>query len=435
VTTVTTEWEGGGRQGRTLLFVARVAGWLIVPVYVVSLCTSSFLWYKVYPWSTRPLLDNLEGVMFDVGFGAFATVGALLVARRPANAIGWIMAAIGLMVPIFNTGAAYAAYVMDTRGRPDALAVFGAWTANWFWFVMLALALVYLPILFPDGRLLSRRWLPFAAIGGAGALGVALLGALADTLIVGDSPGYRIDNPVGIEGLGEPTNLPLFVVLEILFAIGVGGAAASVVVRFRRSRGVERRQLEWFAYAITLFFGGAMLTGIISDVTGLGWLGSISYLLSIIGLVCIPIAVGIAVLKYRLYGIDIIINRTLVYGSLTLMLVLVYFGGVTTTQSLFGTITGQQQQSQLAVVISTLVIAALFNPLRRRLQAFIDRRFFRSKYDARKTLEAFSVKLRNETDLVALDAELVSVVRETMQPEHVSLWLLPIRSQDGARGE
>jgi hypothetical protein len=140
---------------------------------------------------------------------------------------------------------------------------------------------------------------------------------------------------------------------------------------------------------------------------------------------CLPIAVGVAVLKYRLYDIDIIINRTLVYGSLTLLLLLVYFGGVTTAQAIFRTLTGLQQESQLAVVISTLVIAALFNPLRRRIQSFIDRRFFRRKYDARKTLEAFSARLRDETDLEALSAELVSAVRETMQPEHVSLHLLP----------
>jgi hypothetical protein len=141
---------------------------LIVPLYVVSLCTSYLLTYSAGLWSKHPLVDNVEGVMLDVGFGAFAVVGALLVARRPTNAIGWIMASIGLMVPIFNTGAAYATYVMVTRGRPDALAVFGAWCANWFWFPMLALALVYLPMLFPDGRLLSRRWLPFAVVGGIG---------------------------------------------------------------------------------------------------------------------------------------------------------------------------------------------------------------------------------------------------------------------------
>ena len=431
MTDATREQEDGARAPRTLRVAARLAGWLIVPLYVASDCTFYFLQYSADPWSNSSLLDNAQGVILDLGFAAFAVVGALLVARRPSNSIGWIMASIGLMVPIFNSGSAYAVYVMATRGRPDALAALGAWAANWYWFVMLALALVYLPMLFPDGRLLSRRWLPIAVIGGLGPLGVALLGALADTLVVGNDPGFRIDNPIGIEGLASPTNLPAFVVLEVLFAVGVGGAAASVVVRLRRSRGVERRQLDWFAYVTTLFFGGAMLTGVGSDVTGVGWLGSFSFLLSILGLVCLPIAVGIAVLKYRLYEIDIIINRTLVYGSLTVMLALVYFGGVAMTQAVFRALTGEQQQ--LAIVVSTLAIAALFNPLRRRIQGFIDRRFYRRKYDARKTLEAFSARLRDETNLEALNADLMRVVGETVQPAHVSLWLRYAASPKGGR--
>lgn len=402
-----------------------MAGWLIVPLYVASLCTNYLLISSVEPWGKTPLVDNVQGLMLDAGFGAFAAVGALLVIRRPTNAIGWIMATIGLMVPVFNTGSSYATYVMATRGRPDALVAFGAWISNWYWFLMLALALIYLPMLFPDGRLLSRRWLPTAVIGAIGTLGAVALFALADPLNVGENPTYRIDNPVGIEALGKPQDLLMFIVFEVLFAVGVGGAAVSVVVRMRRSRGVERRQLEWFAYVTVLFFGGAMLTGVVSDVADRAWLGNVSFLLSIVGLMCLPIAVGIAILRYRLYDIDLIINRTLVYGSLTVMLVLVYFGGVATTQLVFRALTGLEQQPQLAIVVSTLVIAALFNPLRRRLQAFIDRRFYRRKYDARKTLEAFSAKLRDETDLEALNADLIRVVGDTMQPAHVSLWLRP----------
>ena len=279
----------------------------------------------------------------------------------------------------------------------------------------------------------GRRWVPVAVLAGIATLGIVLSRAITDTLPIPGVPGRRIANPVGSEGLDKLGTLPTVGVAEGLFLVAAVGAVASVVVRFRRSRGVERQQIKWFAYVIVVFIGGSVLTGGISDATGAGWLDGTSFVLSLVGLVCLPIAVGIAILRHGLYEIDIIINRTLVYGSLTLMLALVYFGGVTTTQVLFRTLTGQQQQPQLAVVVSTLAIAALFNPLRRRIQSFIDRRFFRSRYDARKTLEAFSTRLRDETDLEALDAELVSVVRETMQPEQVSLWLFPGTSRTGAR--
>ncbi len=171
--------------------------------------------------------------------------------------------------------------------------------------------------------------------------------------------------------------------------------------------------------------GSTILTNVVSEAIGVEWLRWVGYLPTIVGLVGWPVAVGIAVLRYRLYNVDLIINRTLVYITLTAILAVVYLGGVSATQAIFRAITGQEHQPQIAVVVSTLVIAALFNPLRRRIQSFIDRRFYRSKYDARKTLEGFSARLRNETDLEALNAELVGVVRETMQPAHVSLWLRP----------
>jgi hypothetical protein len=201
--------------------------------------------------------------------------------------------------------------------------------------------------------------------------------------------------------------------------------AVSLVVRFRRSRGDERQQIKWFVFAGGIFcaaFAVAPVLWTLPLSPGTEWIWPALFLLSF---GTIPVATGIAILRYRLYEIDIIINRTLVYGALTATLVAVYFGGVATTQAVFRALTGQEQQPQLAVVVSTLVIAALFNPLRRRIQGFIDRRFYRSKYDARKTLEAFSAKLREEPDLEALNADLVRVVRETMQPAHVSLWLRP----------
>ena len=361
--------------------------------------------------------NPLENVVILVGFGMFAVVGALLVARRPANIVGWILSAVGIMVGIFPASETYAAYVMTTRGQPDALAVAGAWVNAWYWYLLLALAFVYLPLYFPDGRLPSRRWLPVAVLVGIVAALAVILGALTDTLR-GQEVGYRIDNPIGIEGLGPVEELPVFGTLGFgIFTLGTIGAAASVVVRFRRSRGIERQQLKWFLYAAALIPASFALDYVP------GFTGDLVFGLVIFGL---PAAIGIAVLRYRLYDIDVIINRTLVYGALTAMLALVYFGGVTTTQAIFRALMGQEQQPQIAIVISTLVIAALFNPLRRRLQSFIDRRFYRRKYDARKTLEAFSAKLRDETDLDTLRDDLVGVVRGTMQPTHVSLWLREI---------
>jgi hypothetical protein len=211
-------------------------------------------------------------------------------------------------------------------------------------------------------------------------------------------------------------------------------AAASVVVGRRKARGVERQQIKWLLYAGAIFFVGIFLKNtIFSLLGGVPWGMWVGNLLVAVGGLGGPIAIGIAILRYRLYEIDLIINRTLVYGSLTAMLVALYFGGIVVLQRVFVILTGQQ--STLAVVASTLAIAALFVPLRRRVQGFVDRRFYRRKYDARKTLEAFSTKLKNETDLESLNNDLVGVVRETMQPAHVSLWLRPETTPKGEQAD
>jgi hypothetical protein len=220
-------------------------GWLIFPLYVAGVCTS----YLLERSAGLPTAHPMEDTVIRVGFGAFAVVGSLLVVKRPTNLIGWIMATVALMVAIFHAGLIYAAYVMATRGQPDALAIFGAWIGNWYWYVLLALAVIYLPLLFPDGRLPSRRWLPVAVAPGIATLGTVVLGALAETLVldpVVEGVRYRVDNPIGIEGLGFVEDLPIFGVLNGLLLVGVLGAAASVVVRFRSSRGVERQQMKLF---------------------------------------------------------------------------------------------------------------------------------------------------------------------------------------------
>ena len=247
-----------------------------------------------------------------------------------------------------------------------------------------------------------------------------------------DHPGVR--NPFGLEGY--PMLAQVLPGVIALLPICILASAVSLFWRYRHSGGEVRQQIKWVAFAAS-FVGVMYLSAVVigfftpdaslgsGDVSLLGDILLDAVLLSYAG---VPIAVGFAVLKYRLYDIDVVINRTLVYGSLTDTLVVLYFGGIVVLQRVFVTLTGQQ--STLAVVASTLLIAALFNPLRRRIQSFIDRRFYRKKYNAARTLEAFSVKLREKTDLEALNDDLVGVVRETMQPAHVSLWL---RSEPAAR--
>jgi hypothetical protein len=240
-----------------------------------------------------------------------------------------------------------------------------------------------------------------------------------------------IENPLGIEGLESVSELVDALIEAFWYGLGLV-AVASLFVRFRRAGGVERQQIKWLAYTASLVVLGAILAYGVYSATGVRWTWQVGLTLLAVGFVGTPIAVGIAISRYRLYDIDLLINRTLVYGALTAMLALVYFGDVVLFQAAFRALTGQE--SQLAIVASTLAIAALFNPLRRRLQAFIDKLFYRRRYDAAKTLEAFSAKLRDETDLDALSDDLVGVVRETMQPAHVSLWLRPELSPRRSEG-
>jgi hypothetical protein len=253
-------------------------------------------------------------------------------------------------------------------------------------------------------------------------MGAVLSAVSPGPISVGLGP---IHNPLGVESLPSVIKGVERVVNTLLFV-----AVISLFVRLRRARGLERQQIKWFVYATALTICGGIVTYPVSEAIGSVWLRWIGFVPFIVGVMAIPITMGIAIVRYRLYEIDLIINRTLVYGALTAALVAIYFGDIVLLQRVFVSLTGEK--STLAVVASTLLIAALFTPLRHRIQSFIDRRFYRSKYDAAKTLEAFSNKLREETDLDALSEDLVGVVRETMQPAYVTLWLRPeTTSKDG----
>jgi hypothetical protein len=372
--------------------------------------------------------EPITGLLIFVPFLAFPIVGALVASKRPGNPIGWICLVSGLFWMFFALGDASNAYERATTGTVTSSVKLDALLQG-SWVPPVGLLGIYMILLFPDGKLPSRRWRPFAWFAGA----VMALIPIVFVLVPGpleDHPGVR--NPFGLE------QYPWLGIVSVLVLLMLPlcnlAAAVSLVLRYRRSGAEVREQIKWLAFAAS-FVGVMYLITLVSGLlfapdslisieTPPLWV-SLQQNILFLSYTGIPIAVGLAIMKYRLYDIDIIINRTLVYGSLTLMLLLVYFGGVTATQALFGTLTDQQRPAQLAVVVSTLTIAALFNPLRRRVQSFIDRSFYRSNYDARKTLEAFSAKLRDETDLDGLNAELMTVVRETLQPEHTSLWLRP----------
>jgi hypothetical protein len=301
-----------------------------------------------------------------------------------------------------------------------------AWILSWVLPITLGLTVFYI-LLFPTGRLPSRRWRWLGWLTVAFVVVGVILAAFSSGALLGILG--PIQNPLGIEGF---SNIYYKAVLFTMASLLTLAAALAVFMRLRRAIGVERQQIKWFAYAAVAYVSAGILAYIIPRVIDTPlWFERVSFALNIALIPAIPITIGIAILRYRLYDIDLLINRTLVYGSLTLMLALVYFGGVTATQVVFTALTGQEEQPQLTIVVSTLVIAALFTPLRRRIQSFIDRRFYRRKYDARKTLEAFSAQLRDETDLNALSEDLVGVVRETMQPSHVSLWLRPDTPRKG----
>ena len=380
---------------------------------------------------------GIGDLLFFVPFSAFPIVGALIASRRPGNPIGWICLADGLMWMLIMLSEEYSAYALARPGSLPFPVTVHALLYAWLWVPAVGLLGIFLILLFPDGRLPSRRWRPVAWLSGAVISSVSVI----TLLMPGPLEGLRrVRNPFGLEG--QPWVADAGWVVLPLLPVCMLASAASLVFRYRRSGAVERQQIKWIAFAASFVglvylsvMGGGLVAWLVSpEVPGdLGtetfW-GAILENVMLLGFAGVPVAIGFAVLKYRLYDIDVVINRALVYGSLTAMLALVYFGGVAAMQYVLRAISGGE--SQLAVVASTLVIAALFNPLRRRIQDFIDRRFYRRKYDAATTLEAFGARLRDSTDLGSLSGDLVGVVRRTVQPEHVSLWLRKPEPRPGA---
>jgi hypothetical protein len=402
---------------------ARVAAWLAwsLCALCVALAAASLI-LGLLNGRTLGEIFMAGSITFATLIVSFSVIGALIASNRPESSIGWIFLAVGFFYGLLSAGDEYAIYALLTNPGALPWGAEASWLGQWIWAPGLALILVFLPLLFPDGHPPSHRWRPVAWLGGL-SIGLAVVSSM---IVLWPESG-----PALVTGDESPSHvvqvLVVFVAVPMMLLAALG-AVISLFVRFRRARGEERQQIKWFASAAALTLVWMLVFGVIVEelLSAGGGLPEVTVALSgLLVIPSIPIATGIAILRYRLYDIDLIINRTLVYGALTAMLALIYFGGVATTQAIFRALTGQEQQPQLAIVVSTLVIAALFNPLRRRIQSFIDRRFYRSKYDARKTLEAFSAKLRDETELDALSEDLVGIVRGTMQPAHVSLWLHP----------
>jgi hypothetical protein len=357
--------------------------------------------------------DLIFLVAFAVVSLAMGTVGALVAARQPRNAVGWILDAGAAALAFAGLAEEWAvrALFVDPGSLPGGEVM--AWASQWCFLPSLVQVPALLLVLFPDGRPPSPRWRPAVWLAVAATATLALGTALAPAYI-GYEEFQGVPGPFGVDrvrGLGEV----LWIVGLAGTAVAIPIAAAAMIARLRRARGVERQQVKWVATAASIFAAGVLgtMVGVAAGHVDVAALMILTFPL-------IPAAAGVAILRHRLYDIDLVINRALVYGALTALLAATYVGLALLLGLALEPITGG---SDLSIALSTLAVAALVRPARRRVQTLVDRRFYRRKYDAQRTLERFAARLRAETDLEALRAELTAVAQETMQPAHVSLWL------------
>ena len=353
------------------------------------------------------LKTKATGALVPAIVAGFSIVGVLIASRRPRNPIGWLFCGIGVAGSLMSLSRGYAEFWLDGQAASTTLGETAIWYSDVSWAPVMLPAATFLLLLFPDGRLLSPRWRPIAWCAG---VGIALLFA-ADSLDPGPLPDFpQVANPYGVE---SPVIDVLTPIGLLLLLVALVGSPLSLVLRFRRAGYEQRQQIKWLALA-----GAVAAVTFVVAVAGYDlWTAPVADGAIMLTVLALPVAAGIAILRHRLYDIDLVINRTLVYGALTATLAAAYVGTVLLLQLVLS------PGSDLAIAGSTLAVAALFRPARGRIQSAVDRRFYRRKYDAQRTLEEFAARLRDQVELNALNAELGAVVRETLQPAHVSLWL------------
>jgi hypothetical protein len=355
--------------------------------------------------------SDVAGVVIETLISAlFTGIGALVASRRPRNPVGWLLLVTGASFALFFLAERLGWHYLLADGEATSRVELCLWVANWGWIPAVVPLFIFVPLLFPTGAPPTRRWRPF----GWAALTVAVVFTVSSWIRTGALENYTsVDNPFGVTEAANTVQASVFPLLGIC-AIA---AVASLALRFRRSEGVERQQIKWVWGAGAVVVATFVASALLEDVAA-----TPAQLVQLTGLLAVPAAVAVAILRYRLYDIALVVNRTLVYGSLTAALALVYLGSVLLLQLVLDPVTSG---SGLAVAVSTLAVAGLFRPVRGRIQELVDRRFYRSKYDAARTLEAFSSRLRDEVDLDSLATDLRDVLQDTMQPAHVSLWLKP----------
>ncbi len=399
----------------------RLSSWTL-PVWslLIGLYAAHLLLAALYP---RYLTSTtyFEEVCKALIMFSFASIGALISRRRPENRIGVIFMGVALLAVLDLADLDFAQYALAGQGELYNLGVVAVWVASWIGVILFAYSLFFPLLYFPDGKLPTPRWRWVVVF----LVALTSVQVAANMLLSGPLAGFpNLQNPFGVPAwhdLCEWLNTAAY----YLGGAAIGVSALSLILRYRRAQDVEKLQLRWLAYGAA---APQVILAVVSNFVPNDPAAPTSILLTVMlffSLIMVPVTVGIAILRYHLYYIDVIIRRTLVYAVVTAVLSLVYFSGVTVFQGLFSGLSGQT--SPAALVISTLAIAALFNPLRRRVQEFIDRRFYRSKYDAERALADFAAAARAETDLDALNNKLVQVAQENLQPARVGLWMIRIK--------